>query len=349
MDCYTRSRRTLRDTEGDKGRRKESTDVSDTGGTRRTNTDVLQTLLVSLAILLLQSCDVTEASDSRVVSLDNNTCQFAVYDISIRTSYSVSWDGKVLPKLCRLGFRVPNVNYYQICVSALEYDVTDCGFNMQYFHGLSSQPNRNYTCTAPPVRYCVNSTRYFYLHFTAKKASTSQVTVEIVAKARQKASQRSSSMMEVLVGGLASLLFVGFSCFVFGARSKNPCLCLRKLFGKFDACRPCVDRMDNHGCVPSPTNVSAGRTSRCCSQSACCVLLGIDMGNERRQSSHGRTDRNMTAQTDIEQPPPYNSLSMDGSRGNPSDVVQPPPIWIQMSPPPYEAPPPSYEDVIRNK
>ncbi|XP_069109067.1 uncharacterized protein [Argopecten irradians] len=167
---------------------------------------------------------------------------------------------------------------------------------MQYFHGLSSQPNRNYTCTAPPVRYCVNSTRYFYLHFTAKKASTSQVTVEIVAKARQKASQRSSSMMEVLVGGLASLLFVGFSCFVFGARSKNPCLCLRKLFGKFDACRPCVDRMDNHGCVSLP--------DKCISWQDIKVLLTVGLlcspGNRqwatRDDNRHtGRTDRNMTA------------------------------------------------------
>ncbi|XP_033746130.1 uncharacterized protein LOC117331502 [Pecten maximus] len=335
-------------------------DVLDTGKqqTSRTTTrpehDVLKKIIVQLTVLLIQLCGVTEG-DSRVVSLDHASCQFAVYDISIRTSYSIDWDGRTLPKLCRLGFRVPNVNYYQICVSALKYDVTDCDFNMQYFHGLSSQPNRNYTCTAPPVRYCVNSTRYFYLHFTAKKKSESKVTIEILAKARQKESERSSSMMEVLVGGLASLLFVGFSCFVFGARSKNPCLCLRKFFGKFDACRPCVNRMDSNGCVPTQTEApSSNRIPRgeCCTHSACCILLGCAINRERgptTSTAHSRTDLNMATQSEMEQPPPYNSLVAIDGRGDPSELVQPPPIWIQMSPPPYEAPPPAYEDVIRNK
>ncbi|XP_060080154.1 uncharacterized protein LOC132559543 [Ylistrum balloti] len=319
---------------------------------------VLKTCIVMLTLVLIQWSDATEGADSRILSLDNTTCQFAVYDISISTAYSILWDGRNLPKLCRLGFRVPNVNYYQICVSALKYDVTDCGFSMQYYHGLSTQPNKNYSCTAPPVLYCVNSTRYFYLHFTAKQTSLSQVSIDIRAKARQKPSQRSSSMMEVLVGGLASLLFVGFSCFVFGARSKNPCMCLRKLFGKFDTFRPCVDRMESNGCVPSePESPSSNGIPRgdCCSHSPCCILLGCAITGNGEQTrgqtscaTHGRGNRGMANQSDTEQPPPYNSLTIDG-RGEPSDLIQPPPIWIQMSPPPYEAPPPAYEDIIRNK
>ncbi|OWF37768.1 uncharacterized protein LOC110467076 [Mizuhopecten yessoensis] len=327
-----------------------------TAGLELTST-ILRTCITTLIVVLMQCCGVVEGGN-RMVSLDNYTCQFAVYDISLQTSYSVSWDGRVLPRLCRLGFRVPNVNYYQICVSAAKYDVTDCGFTMQYYHGLSTQPNRNYTCTTPPVRYCVNSTRYFYLHFTAKQASLSHVTIDIIAKARQKSSQRSSSMMEVLVGGLASILFVGFSCFVFGARSKNPCLCLRKLFGQFDACRPCVTRMESNGCVPpQPEAPSSNRIPRgeCCSHSACCILLGCAItGNvERTQgqtsgTTHDRADHIITDQSELDQPPPYNSLTTDG-RSDPSEIIQPPPIWIQMSPPPYEAPPPSYEDIISNK
>ncbi|XP_060072774.1 uncharacterized protein LOC132552604 [Ylistrum balloti] len=145
--------------------------------------DMLVTCIATL-LVLGESIRLAEAVS---FELSNVTCAEPSHVVegagSSVTSYSLTWDGRTLPKDCIVGFNITDSDTFKLCVNIETFSLETCAFHMKYFEGPSLDLKQTINCGSVKRKYCAQS-KELYIKFTVSHKTSSRVTITVTANAR---------------------------------------------------------------------------------------------------------------------------------------------------------------------
>ncbi|XP_033745285.1 uncharacterized protein LOC117330861 isoform X2 [Pecten maximus] len=150
---------------------------------KRVRKDMLIGCLATL-LVLGENVHLTEAV---WLDLTNITCSEPSHVVedgsSSVTSYSLTWDGRVLPPNCRVGFNLTDIDHFQLCVKVETFSLETCAFHMKYFEGPSMDLKQINNCGTLKKEFCANS-KELYIKFTVSQKTSSRVAITVTANSR---------------------------------------------------------------------------------------------------------------------------------------------------------------------